>query len=269
MIKCEIDGREFKNGGVMAKYLKKKYLLTYKEYYHKYILKTDKIPKCKCGCKEELSWTHIGYRDYKGSHGTILRLKTNNPWGHNPEAIKKSAETRRKQFASGERVMWSKGLTIKDDVIQKMAKNVSKAYTKERKEKSSKRMSELRLSGVIPTLYGDKHSQWNGGYSRIRDMIYADRRLYKEWKFLILGRDGFKCQQCGNTHKLHVHHDKETMSDIVHRFLSDTTDEMLKDFKIKRMITNSVVDYHIKNKVSGITLCDKCHEKYHPSLNFG
>jgi hypothetical protein len=32
MIKCEIDGKEFKNGGVFAKYLKKQYGLTYQKY---------------------------------------------------------------------------------------------------------------------------------------------------------------------------------------------------------------------------------------------
>src|SRR5207237_4273041 len=103
-------------------------------------------------------------------------------------------------------------------------------------------MKKNRLNDVIQSLFGEKHPKWNGGYSRIRDMIYADRRLYKEWKFPILNRDGFRCKQCGNTHKLHVHHNDETMSEIVHRFLTDTTDEMLKDFQVKKLIVNSITD---------------------------
>ena len=35
------------------------------------------------------------------------------------------------------------------------------------------------------------------------------------------------------------------------------------------MIADAVVDYHINNHVSGITLCGRCHEEKHPSLNFG
>ena len=270
MIKCEIDGKEFKNGGVMAKYLKKQYSLTYREYYHKYILKTNEIPKCKCGCKEELPWTHIGYRDYKGNHGTILRLKTNNPWGHNPEAIKKSAETRRRQFANGERQIWCKGLTTNtDERVKRLGENVSKAYTDERKKKTSDLMSQNRKNGIIPTLHGPNHSQWIDGRSNISVLVYNDVRLYKEWKYPILVRDGFKCVECKRGGgKLHIHHDKEYMNEIIKDHLVETTSEMLKDFKIKRMIADAVVDYHIQNKVSGITLCGDCHEKYHPSLNF-
>jgi len=48
----------------------------------------------------------------------------------------------------------------------------------------------------------------------------------------------------------------------------EITEEMLKDFEIKKIISDTVVDYHINNKVSGITLCHKCHNELHPSLNF-
>lgn len=34
MIKCEIDNKEFKNAGVLARYLQQKYNLSYKKYYH-------------------------------------------------------------------------------------------------------------------------------------------------------------------------------------------------------------------------------------------
>jgi hypothetical protein len=226
-------------------------------------------PVCKCGCGEKVMWSRQlkQFRDYVAGH----QSRIHNNWGNNPEALKKSLETRKKRFDAGELTTWNCGLTKDNDERVKnngIKTSVGIISNPEELKRRSDLMSKNRKNGIIPTLFGDKHSRWNGGYSRVRDMIYADRRLYKEWKFVILGRDGFKCKQCGNTYKLHVHHDKETMSDIVHRFLSGTTDKMLEDFKIKRMITNAVVDYHIQNKVSGITLCDKCHEKYHPSLNF-
>jgi predicted transcriptional regulator len=73
MIKCEIDGQEFKNGGVLARYLKRTYKITYKEYYHKYIIKSDDIPKCGCGCGENCNWANgIGYRKYKPSRSSWI-----------------------------------------------------------------------------------------------------------------------------------------------------------------------------------------------------
>lgn len=65
-------------------------------------------PKCKCGCGE---YTDISYEggahfcDYKLGHAS----RVHNNWGHNEEAIVKSAETRRRQYESGERVQWNKG----------------------------------------------------------------------------------------------------------------------------------------------------------------
>ena len=56
------------------------------------------------------------------------------------------------------------------------------------------------------------------------------------------------------------------MSEIVRKHVVDKG--IVMDFDLKKSIAEKIVDYHIKNKVSGITLCDKCHEKYHPSLNF-
>jgi hypothetical protein len=129
-------------------------------------------------------------------------------------------------------------------------------------------MSENRKSGIIPTLYGKDHSQWNGGTSRLRDMIYADVRLYKQWKYPILVRDGFKCSVCPNTKNLHVHHNQEEMCEIVKSHLTGITEEMLNDFEMKRGVVNKIVNYHIMNKVSGITLCEDCHNKLHPNLNF-
>jgi hypothetical protein len=125
MIKCEIDGKEFKNGGVLARYLKQKYKITYQQYYHQYIIKTDDIPKCSCGCGELCDWANgIGYRKYKQYH----HIRVKNPWGHNSDAIKKSIETRRKQYASGERKTWCYGLKKK---IHRLYNPLQKSYLKD------------------------------------------------------------------------------------------------------------------------------------------
>ena len=44
--------------------------------------------------------------------------------------------------------------------------------------------------------------------------------------------------------------------------------EKIEDFDRKKEISDKVIQYHIKNNVSGVTLCRDCHNKLHPSLNF-
>lgn len=264
MVKCEIDNLEFKNGGVLARYLKKKYQLTYKEYYHKYILKTDIIPKCKCGCGEETNWSGMFYREFKPCH----HIRVKNPWGHNPKAIAKSAETRRIQYANGDRKSWCKGLTKETDIrIKNLAEKVKNSINSNPKElnRRSKFMSQQRRCGSLPTLYRSDSSQWKGGVSEINNIARNDKRLYEDWKYPILIRDGFKCKKCGIMDNLHIHHDKETMSEIVKKHI---VDDDPKEFELKKLISEKIVDYHINNKVSGITLCNRCHNELHPSLNF-
>lgn len=271
MIKCEIDGKEFKNGGVFARYLKKQHGLTYQKYYHRYILKTDDIPKCGCGCGEELEWTKTGYRNYKDKHGLILRLKTNNPWGHNKKAQIKSAETRRKQYASGERHGWCHGLSKEtDDRVKKLANKTKNTILNDKDElkRRSEFMKKQRMNGTLPTLYKEQSSQWKGGVSSVQNVARNDKRLYEQWKYPILTRDGFKCVECGNNKDLHVHHNNEKYSDIIKKVMTIEDYENLDSYDVKKRITDKILEYHIKNKVSGITLCKECHNKVHPSLNF-
>lgn len=266
MIKCEIDGHEFKNGGVLARHLKRVYKITYREYYHKYVIKSEDIPNCQCGCGESCGWTSgVGYRKYKRYH----HVRVNNPWGHNPEAIRKSAETRRKQYASGERKTWCDGLTLENSAgLQSAAKKLSERYTPELRKQYSEKMSKMRKDGTIPTLYREKSSQWKGGVSSVQQITRSDKRLYEQWKYPILVRDGFKCTCCNNTTDLHVHHDGETFSEIIKKVMTLDDYEKIDNFEVKKLITDKVIDYHIQNKVSGITLCKQCHNNFHPSLNF-
>ena len=57
--------------------------------------------------------------------------------------------------------------------------------------------------------------------------------LYNNWRDYILKRDDNKCQDCGQTDALHIHH--------IHTFA-----------KIPHLRFNTF---------NGITLCDKCHRK--------
>ena len=223
-------------------------------------------PLCKCGCGQKVkwSWQLKGFRSYcQGHQARIL-----NNWGNNPKAIEASAETRRRQYASGERVQWNDGLSsLTDERVKRNGYAVSEAFTVDRKRRYSKIMRRNRLDETVPTLRGTQHPQWNGGTSEINILARTDKRLYDEWKYPILIRDRFKCVECGGVDRgLHIHHDKEQMCEIVKKHMPDT--DVITDFELKKSIASKIVDYHINNHVSGITLCGRCHNKIHPSLNF-
>ena len=201
---------------------------------------------CKCGCGDTVKNEWV--------RGHVARVHNN--WGHNLKAIENSANTRREQYKNGERKVWNDGLTIEDERVANNGKQVSKAFTQDRKDRYSKIMKKNRLDGTVPTLYGKDSSQWQGGTSPLSARVYASNRLYSDWKFPILKKAEFKCEECGDNKNLHVHHDKERMADILKSFVKDENP------------VEKVVDYHIYSKVSGVVLCKIHHIEQHPSLNF-
>jgi len=81
---------------------------------------------------------------------------------------------------------------------------------------------------------GESNPNWKGNL--VSDDV-RERRSYiaKKWRQVILDRDSYKCQKCGCSEKLHVHHIKE-----------------FKDYPELRWDINN-----------GITVCVSCHEKIH------
>jgi hypothetical protein len=264
--KCKLcKDVEFDNYTSLSRHMGRTHKMDTTQFYVDYHL--DGVwPLCKCGCKERVlwSWQLKGFRDYCQGH----QSRVHNNWGHNQKAIDASSETRRQQYASGERQVWNDGLTTDDKRVRNNIDILTKfTRTPSERKVRSERMRKGRSDGTIPDLKGSEHSQWKGGVSSINVLVRARVKLYKEWKYPILIRDGFKCVQCGATTPLHVHHDKEQMCEIIQKHLVD--DMNPKTFQEKEMIADAVVDYHINNKVSGVTLCGRCHEEKHPSLNFG
>jgi len=202
---------------------------------------------CKCGCGDTVKneWS-------KGHYSRV-----HNNWGHNSKSIENSAKTRREQYKNGERKVWNDGLTIEDERVANNLINAHKwVRSKEGRKLRSENMKKNRLDGTVPTLYGKDSSQWQGGTSPLSARVYASNKLYKEWKYPILKKAGFKCKECGSSKDLHIHHNKEMMNEI------------LKKFTGKSNPVKKVVDYHVHNKISGVVLCYKHHKKQHPSLNF-
>jgi hypothetical protein len=263
MEKCLYCDKEFADFRKLSRHAVRAHNTGCDRFYVDYYL-NGVWPSCKCGCGKPVVWAYAvkGFRSFVQGH----QSRVHNNWGHNKTARKKSIDTRRERFASGEISVWNKGLTCDDERVKGNGEAVSEAFDEQRKERYAKIMSENRLNGTVPTLRGPDHSQWKGGTSSINVLVRARSRLYKEWKYPILCRDGFKCVECGSTKGLQVHHDKEKMCEVIERHMVDGMDP--RTFEEKEFIADAVVDYHIKNKVSGVTLCRDCHGQIHPSLNF-
>lgn len=263
--KCKICEKLFNDYDGLRKHVGRTHKVNSYQFYVDFYL-NGIWPVCKCGCDEKVKWSkqRKGFRDFVAGH----QSRVHNNWGHNKKAIEKSAETRRLQYANGERQVWNKGLTKEIDQRVKINTRNVVTFTKtvEERKNRSIRMHINRLNGTIPTLFGSDSSRWKGGTSEVNNIARSNKRLYDEWKYPILVRDGFKCVHCGSSKRLHIHHDKEKFCEIVEKHMPDQV--LITDFELKKSIAEKVVDYHIKNKVSGITLCGDCHEKYHPSLNF-
>lgn len=269
MFKCKNCSKEFVDYSSLRKHCSNVHKVHSSQTCVDYLLNGEH-PVCKCGCGEKTKWHgknegDIKFNPYLNGHNNRVL----NNWGHNKSAQIKSACTRRKQYENGERHGWCKGLTSHTDIrLKKYGEKISEKFTEEKRKKYSNKMSEMRKDGTLPTLYKEKSSRWKGGVSSVQNVARSDKRLYEQWKYPILARDGFKCVECSNDKDLHIHHDKERYCDIIKKVMTIDDYENINDYGTKKRVTDKILEYHVKNNVSGITLCKNCHNKIHPNLNF-
>ena len=121
-------------------------------------------PTCKCGCGEYTDISYVGgahFCDYKQGH----QSRVHNNWGHNDRAKIHSAETRRKQYASGERIQWNKGKSWEETYDDEKIEELRKIYEdEERNQKISKSLKGVHKSkNTIIEFQGD---YWHGNPKR-------------------------------------------------------------------------------------------------------
>lgn len=265
-MQCNLCSKEFGSIDSLRKHYGRKHNVSSQEFYNEFILNGN-VPTCKCGCGEVPVFRGVvkGYGDWIRGH--ISRVKNN--WGHNQTAIENSSNTRRIQYRNGERSVWNVGLTKEtDDRVKKNGERVKEAIINNEFElkRRSKWLSNARKNKKeFQTKYGKESANWKGGTSSINNLVRANKRLYDGWIYPILCEQGFKCQKCQSSNHLEVHHNDETMSDILQTFVDKSKEYT---FDEKREIMNKVIDYHISNNVSGEVLCRECHKQLHPSYNY-
>ena len=148
VIKCPYCGKEFQGFNSLSKHV-----LRYK--VHGDITKEKLLcdvkyggvrPLCKCGCGKETPISYQGgahFCDYVQGH----QSRVVNNWGHNERAKKKSAETRSRQYKSGERQQWNKGVKWAESYDEETVKKLqSILHGKERAERISKSLKGVPKS---------------------------------------------------------------------------------------------------------------------------
>lgn len=239
----------------------KQHRLTTRILYASLFLSDGREPNCACGCGDTTKFISLqkGFAKYILGHSS--RVKNN--WGNNKQALEKSIETRRRE-ARWSRDPWNRGKMKEND--PEFSKICERAYqTVSFKEMKSRQMTKQWKNGNIVPLTGSSHPQWKGGTSSIGSLCNSSTRLYKLWKFPALQRAEFKCERCGSSDNLHVHHSKIRMADIIHSCAPGVEEISWEE---QTAWVERVIDWHVEKSPAAEVLCQRCHANEHPSLNF-
>ena len=219
------------------------------------------LPTCECGCGKLTRFVSLkeGFSKFAPGH----QSRVNNNWGHNKKALDKSHAETKRRYDAGEIDVWNKGLTkSSDERVAAYGVKISQVINSNVEEikKRSERMKQNRLNGTIQTLYGKEHSHWKGGVSSAQQLSRS--YVFNVWTYPKLLASGFSCQKCASKKDLEVHHDKERFAAILQK-AREALGDVTEDFESVQAYACWVSDYHVKNDVSGIVLCSKCHDSEH------
>lgn len=177
-------------------------------------------PDCACGCGEKVSMD----RDFTKWNDYVV--------GHSMKNKKLPEERKQKLSEIGKELVGEKNPFY------------GKTHSKTTKEK---------LSAVAKKRIGPKANNWKGGLRPIYHLVRGCFK-YNEWRISVFTRDGFACQECGNTKaRFNAHH--------IYQFK-----QILDDYNIKTIEQALACDalWDIDN---GITLCKECHKELHKAMN--
>lgn len=98
---------------------------------------------------------------------------------------------------------------------------------------------------------GENNPSWKGGVTKLVNKI-RNSDEYNKWRKKIFSRDKYKCVLCDSKTYINAHHKKE-FSILIKNNKINSFEEALKCKEL----------WYINN---GVTLCLKCHSKFHPKV---
>ena len=243
-----------------------------------------------------------GFRDYCQGHQS--RVKNN--WGHNQSAIDKSSETRRQQYASGERKVWCDGLTKEtSSIIAEYSKKISLDLDRSKKISNSLTGKSKSIEH-IEKITADRKKYW-------ADPIHKEEQSHRRMLFIknngleVISKleDKFAAMLDNLKIKYHRQHYVRDIKGLFDFYLNKTLlveihgdfwhcnpstkyqipkydhqrnnikmDVIKKEWCIKNNVTLLIFwESDINNNPSEVVRVllneIKCHNDLHPSLNFG
>lgn len=121
------------------------------------------------------------------------------------------------------------------------------AYNKDKKGLQVAWNKNLTSEDTPSIRSGERHRNWKGGVSKLRDQIKVTYH-YKKWRLDVFIRDKYTCQNCGQIGgELSAHH-KKSFSLIIFENNIKTVEQAKLCFEL----------WDISN---GETLCIECHKK--------
>ena len=123
--------------------------------------------------------------------------------------------------------------------------------------------TDERVALIAEKISGENNYGWKGGVRKLLTEVRNHKNFHKLWRLPIFMRDNFKCMKCGSKEELHVHHNKEPMAKILHKLKDKFSGYDPENLSHKKLLAKQIVEHHINNNISGITLCKKCHMRLH------
>ncbi len=203
------------------------------------------------------------YQDYICNDMTLEQLISK--YGYTryktKQLLKEFGIVKQKNKTSDKRIYDDKELLYDLYVTQKKSIQLISAELNCSEETISRK---LKIFGIQSRKNHVSKSNRNKSYSNYKMLLKKSRKKFNnELRVKRLKIDGFKCQCCGGTTKLEVHHIK-TLQSMVDNTLQYFNIKDLSNIDIIRLIANIVQERYDYNDLGNlITVCKDCHIKIH------
>lgn len=133
--KCHLCEKEYDNYTSISLHYRKTHKIS-KDTVRKIIYNNGEEPLCKCGCGQTVAWNYEEGRFKDFRHGHYVRTVGG---FYSPNGAKRSGETRKKRYASGDLIHHHTGKTMEEIVGKERAEQLKKdiSQNKERSKKIS------------------------------------------------------------------------------------------------------------------------------------